>query len=106
VPFLIGRLPAAFFLVAAVLAAFFMPGHTVAAPQPCLLHDDALRILEEKYTEVPVAIGLANNGRLVEVLASEDGATWTILVTTPGGPTCMVSAGENWRVLAPEDPGT
>lgn len=82
-----------------------MPKPSIGAGQPCLLHDDALRILAEKYDETPVAVGLANNGGLLEILASKDGATWTILVTVPGGATCMVSAGENWRVAPPAPDG-
>ena len=95
------------------MAAFFLPKPSIGAHElrsplrgPCLLRDDALRILKDKYSEDPVAVGLANNGGLLEILASKDGATWTILVTAPGGSTCMVSAGENWRLvpLAPDGP--
>ena len=104
-PFCLTRFRAGVFL-AAVSAAFFLPKPSIGAGQPCLLRDDALRILESKYAEVTVAVGLANNGGLVEILASKDGATWTILVTAPGGSTCMVSAGENWRLapVAPDGP--
>jgi hypothetical protein len=45
-------------------------------------------------------------GSLLEVLASPSG-TWTIIVTIPNGPTCLVSSGEGWRsapVLLAEEP--
>jgi len=93
-------------LAVAVLAVLSYPD---AARASCRERDAALRQLAEKYGEAPVAVALANSGQLVEVLASKDGATWSILVTAPGGPTCLVSAGEAWRPLqpkAPEGPGT
>ncbi len=40
-----------------------------AAPQ-CNSRDKVLELLSEKYSEAPVAIGVANNGGLVEVLSS------------------------------------
>ncbi len=40
-----------------------------AAPQ-CNSRDKVLELLSEKYSEAPVAIGVANNGGLVEVLST------------------------------------
>jgi hypothetical protein len=34
------------------------------------------------------------------VFASEETGTWTIAVTRPGGPTCIVAAGEHFEALA------
>jgi len=55
-----------------------------------------------KYRESPVAVGLASNGKLLEVLTSEDGSTWTILLTSPNGISCLFAAGSSWqpRLLA------
>ena len=39
---------------------------------------------------------LPATGSLLEVLTSPAGS-WTIIVTVPGGPTCLVSSGEGWR---------
>jgi hypothetical protein len=73
----------------------------VAAPPtqqvPCVPRDDILARLAAKYDEAPVAAGVASGGGLVEVLTTGDGATWTIIVTTPRGLSCMVAAGEGWR---------
>ncbi len=71
---------------------------TAAAQQvACRPHDDVLPHLAQKYDEVPVAIGVTNSGGLVEVLTTADGGTWTIIVTTPQGISCLVAAGEGWR---------
>ncbi len=80
---------------------------TAAAQQvACRPHDDVLAHLAQKYDEVPVAIGVTNKGGLVEVLTTGDGDTWTIIVTTPQGISCLVAAGEGWRRVPRVDPRT
>ncbi len=54
--------------------------------------------LDKVYSETPVAMGLSSTGAVIEVLSSSSG-TWTILITYPSGPTCMVAAGEAWDTL-------
>lgn len=66
---------------------------------PCDFHDRVIDLFARKYQEAPVAVGVANVGGLVEVLATSDGATWTIIVTRPDGWACAVAAGEGWRNL-------
>ncbi len=84
--------------VTVFVAAFSLPA---AAQQQaaCAKRGDVLKRLSAKYTEAPVAIGLANNGGVVEVLSSKKGNSWTIIITMPNGPTCMVAAGENWEKI-------
>ena len=72
----------------------------------CMDRDTALKQLDRKYQEVPVAAGMTNSGGLVEVLTTSDGSTWTIIVTTPQGMSCLVAAGEGWRTLKPKPEGT
>ncbi len=36
--------------------------------------------LATKFDEAPVAVGIAANGTALEVLTTEDGKTWTIMV--------------------------
>ncbi len=55
--------------------------------------------LDTKYSEAPVAMGLANNGGVIEVLSSGSGTTWTIIITMPNGVTCLLAAGESWESL-------
>jgi len=52
--------------------------------------------LKHKYSEQPKSMGLAANGSVLEVLTAPTG-TWTILLTTPQGITCLIAAGENWE---------
>ncbi len=68
----------------------------MAQPQ-CNERDHVLKLLAKKYKETPIAAGVTNTGGLVEVLAAAKGGTWTIIVTTPQGVSCLVAAGEGWR---------
>ncbi len=70
-----------------------------AAQATCNQRDNVLGHLAQKYREVPVAIGVTNRGGLVEVLSTGDGKTWTIIISTPDGQSCLVAAGEGWRAV-------
>ena len=52
--------------------------------------------LKKTWQEDRTAIGLSNSGGVLEVFSSEQG-TWTLLLTTPEGQTCMIGAGEHWE---------
>ena len=65
----------------------------------CGKRDEMLGHLAGKYHEQPVAMGLATNGSLVEVLASTAGGSFTIVYTTAAGLTCMMAAGNNWETI-------
>ncbi|CAA7614166.1 hypothetical protein [Magnetospirillum sp. UT-4] len=81
----------------AVLA--LAPTAIVAADSICAPREVLLASLSREYTEAPKAIGLANNGAVVELLTAPDGGTWTILMTRPDGTSCVVAAGEAWDTL-------
>ena len=72
----------------------------------CDVRKSVIEFLSDRYREEPVAMGVAENGGLVEVLASREGSTFTIIVTNPGGETCMVAAGESWEdvIAGPSTP--
>lgn len=65
----------------------------------CGARNTVLDYLSTKYAEKPVAMGIAANGSLIEVLSSKKGTTFTIIVTAPDGKSCMVAAGEGWEDL-------
>ncbi len=91
----------------AAVAAFLLSWPMDAMAQSkCAPRDDALALLAQKYGETPVAIGVTNKGDLVELLTTADGTTWTIIVTSHHGISCMVAAGEGWRNVPQVDPRT
>ena len=79
-------------LVLAVLSASLSPA---AARNVCMKRTELTGVLE-KHQETPAAIGLASNGSLIEVFATADGATWSIVMTSPQGVACVVAVGEDW----------
>lgn len=60
-----------------------------------------LETLADKYHDMPAALGLASNGGLLEVLTSA-GGSWTIIVTSPHGVSCVLAAGESWKTYRTE----
>ena len=86
-------------LVARILAALFVVTASMpaAAQQGCTKRTEIVTHLAEKFSEEPIAIGLSVNGGVVEILKSEDGRSWTIIITMPDGSTCLVAAGKHWE---------
>jgi len=72
-----------------------------AAEQACAPRASALNHLAKKYNEQPVAMGLANNGGVLEIISTAEGSTWTIILTMPNGVACMIATGESWSILPP-----
>lgn len=71
-----------------------------AAQEPaCDQRQRVIGHLAQKYKEATVAVGVTNGGGLVEVLSSGDGQTWTIIVSSPNGVTCLLATGEGWRPI-------
>lgn len=64
----------------------------------CGKHADIVKRLSSGYEEYRSSAGIAANGNLVEVFASKKG-NWTIIFTKPGGMTCLMAVGENWKVI-------
>ncbi len=72
---------------------------------PCHRYDEIARQLGDRYKEAPVSIGVQANGHLLQVFASSESGTWTILSTSPTGLTCVIAAGRSWEMLkGPPDP--
>src|SRR3546814_3012524 len=69
---------------AAVLLSVGLSSPVAAAsdsPQYCGPRKALIKELSQRYHEVHVAIGVSNNGSLVEVLTSKDGLTWSIMIS-------------------------
>lgn len=82
-------------IAAIVLAG--QPGQPVQ--YVCAEREAILGSLSREYKEAPSALGVANNGSVIELLRTTDGQTWTLLMTRPDGTSCVVAAGESWEDL-------
>ena len=84
--------------LAGLAAGFLMAATpTAAAQSACLPHGKLVDMLDGRYSEQRVAVGLESNGRLFEIFATDDGSTWTMVVTTPNGASCVIAAGLDWQ---------
>jgi len=86
-------------VLSAILFSFGAPA--AMAEPACASRTDVVKELANRYKEIPVAVALANNGELLEVLTSGTGGTWTIILTAPNGVSCMVAAGKDWQETLP-----
>ena len=86
-----------------LLLAVMLPGAAVAQAA-CASHAEMVRRLAEGWGESRQSIGLGAEGEVVEVFASPETGTWTITVTAPGGPTCLVASGEAFEAVADAPP--
>lgn len=81
-----------------IAAASWWGGAALAAA-PCGERSVILERLAERFDETPILIALNSRGALVEIVKSERGS-WTLLMTLPGGSTCIVMVGEAMETLA------
>lgn len=97
---------ATFWKAMLLAAGLLLPMQAWGQGPQCAPREAILKSLSKNYQEAPVSMGVTSNGGLLEVLASASGS-WTIIVTHPGGPTCMVASGQGWRkspVQVKQDP--
>jgi hypothetical protein len=86
-------------LVAVILAISPAWAQSPQGQAQCNDRDRVVKLLADKYEEAPIAVGVTNTGGLVEVLTTGSGATWTIIITSPKGWSCLIAAGEGWREM-------
>ena len=81
------------------ITSFFLTTSAAAQPSACTDRKYVLDHLSTQYKEVPIAMGITNDGSVLEILSSKAGKSWTIILTMPNGMSCMIAAGENWESL-------
>lgn len=86
--------------LAAVIVILAAPAR--AQQYPCGPRQTLIETLTQRHGERVVATGLAATGAFVEVLASSDGKTWTVLVVMPSGLACIKAVGTDWETKEPK----
>ena len=69
------------------------------AAQTCAERGVIVDRLKEKYRESHRASGLGTDTKMVEIWASPESGSWTILITEANGKSCIAAAGQNWLEL-------
>ena len=93
--------------ISALALGVLLGAHGAEAQQvACAPHDAMAERLGARFAEAPASKGLASSGKLVELFTSEDGGTWTLVLTEPRGVSCIVAAGKYWYDVPaiPTDP--
>src|SRR5262249_21778932 len=90
-------LSVASFIIA--MAMISLNAASATAQVVCGKRTEILSGFAKAYHEVEQAIGIADSGGLIEVLVSPTG-TWTMIVTKPGGLTCIIGSGRDWNTRA------
>lgn len=80
--------------------------HVNAQTGNCADHAAVVERLASRYGESRQSIGLGSDNSVVEVFASLETGSWTITVTRPGGPTCLVAAGQAFQQVSEALPNT
>ncbi len=96
------RYVAAAMAAALLLVGFVSPALGRARQQPCGPHGQILRALAERWGESPAGMGIVANGFVVEFVTNAVTGSFTVVITRPGGVTCVVMAGENWEGWRPK----
>lgn len=81
------------------LVALLFATNANAQQRNCGPRAAVIERLAEGFGESRQSIGIAAQGRVVEVFASEETGTWSITVTLPNGMTCLVASGEAYETL-------
>lgn len=63
----------------------------------CLPHQDMVKVLNEGYEETRKSLGIAGiqQKAVMELFVSNVG-TWTVIITTPDGMSCIIAAGVSY----------
>ncbi len=92
----------------ALFASLWMAGPGLPAPAAdalpgrsalCSEHRRITDLLARRYAELPLSLGLGDDGSVLELFTSEGGESWTVLRVTPDGRSCVVATGRNWQRL-------
>lgn len=90
---------AAFVLLAGLMSVVLMP-EAEPATRVCGERAKMLAFLKVRYGETIRAIGVYTSGKSVMELLSSDKGTWTVLLTSARGRTCIMGAGHSFQLKA------
>lgn len=80
--------------------AFTQPA--LAQTNYCAAHDQLANILNTKFGEQKLGMGLAGAAAMVELFVSAKG-TFTLVTTNTLGVACIVGAGDGWEKADPKE---
>lgn len=67
-----------------------------AEPGICGRREEVVQRLTGAYGETRRGLGIQHGQAVVEVYASDDTGSWTIILSTPEGLACLLATGSDW----------
>ena len=86
--------------LAVVTLSSVLATEALGQSEACGYREDITNRLKNKYHEVKVADGLVTTGQLIELYVNEEG-NFTVLISEPGGRTCVATAGHSFTYVSP-----
>lgn len=91
----------------AMAAALALSQVPAGAQTACGARGEMVAGLASQFGERQVSLALDARGRLIETFANGGTGTWSVLATRPGGPSCLILFGQDFRATpeeaAPDD---
>ncbi len=81
--------------------AILLSAAVARGQESCMSHEEAVAWLDERYGEQVIGRGLADRGRVMFEIFTGPKGTWTLLVSAPEGPSCIIADGFDWQQLTP-----
>jgi len=85
-----------FSIMAFALSAVATSSSSSLAQVACAPRRAIVDVLNGRYQEAPVRIGVATPESVLELYVSQTGS-WTLLLTGANGRSCVIGSGENWE---------
>jgi len=70
----------------------------MAQGRNCAPREVVVDRLASEYGESRKAIGIGQQGMVMETFASDESGSWTITVTMPTGMTCLMASGQSFEL--------
>ena len=67
---------------------------------PCAPRDQVIIGLAERWGESRQALGIIQGEAIMEIFASEETGTFTVIITSGNGMSCLVASGDNYEVVS------
>jgi hypothetical protein len=89
------------YLMSFGFGAMILAANDVSAQtRNCADHAQIVERLATSYGESRQSVGLSSDNAMVEIFASAETGSWTIVVTRPDGPSCLIAAGQSFQQVA------
>lgn len=94
-------LASVFFVFAMLLGRLVTPTKAqVVQPPICDTRETIINLLTgARYEEAQRALGVVSDHSIMEVYATPDGSTWSVVVSHKNGRTCLIAAGQSLQVM-------